>query len=237
MADVHFFGGEKGGSGKSFVCRSGCQVLLDHRVRFALYEADRSNPDCLRIYGKATGCKLAVFSEGQKYEDAANRLYEQAIANLTLVNLPAQVLPALKRWIEENDILALSEEDGVVFHHWFVSNGSWDSLTLFRRYVTLFPAMRHYFVKNLGVADDFSGFDEDEALLTLVQERQIPVLEFPRFHGAATKNRIDAKSLTFGKARSHKVNFSSIDRRRVKTFMSKAESFFVASGAFKGANQ
>ena len=85
-------------------------MLLNHKIRFTLYEADRSNPDCLRIYGKATNCKLAVFSERQKYEDAANRLYEQAIANLTLVNLPAQVLPALKRWIEENDILTLSAE-------------------------------------------------------------------------------------------------------------------------------
>ena len=61
------------------------------------------------------------------------------------------------------------------------------------------------------------------------------MLDFPRFHGSATLNRIDADSLTFGKARDRKLNFSSIDRRRVKTFMEKVDAFFTASGAFAEA--
>lgn len=232
MADAHLFGGEKGGAGKSFICRSACAYLVAHDLSFGLFEADRSNPDVLRIYGKVVPCKLTIFSEGQQYEDAANRFYEHAITQRTLVNLPAQVLPALKRWAEENDILALAEEDGVVFHHWFVSNGSWDSLSLFRKYVELFPAMQHYFVKNLGVADDFSGLDDAE-LLALVKEREIPVLEFPRFHGAATRNRIDAQSLPFKEAAEGDSLASSIDRRRVKTFLGKVETFFAQSEAFQ----
>lgn len=186
----------------------------------------------MRIYGKTCNCKVAIFSEGEKYDDAANKLYLSAVKQRTLVNLPAQVLPALKRWLQENDILALAKEDGVEFVHWFVSNGSYDSLSLFRKYVVQFPTMRHFFVKNHGVAMDWSGFEEDEKLLAFIAERGIPVLDFPRFHGAATRNRVDADSLTFGKARDRKLNFSSIDRRRVKTFMEKASAFLDASGAF-----
>lgn len=232
MADAHLFGGEKGGAGKSFVCRAACDYLLSREQPFTLFEADRSNPDCKRIYGRVVPCKLAIFSEGQQYEDAANRFYELAINKRVLVNLPAQVLPALRRWVEENDILALAGEDGVIFHHWFISNGSWDSLNLFRKYVVLFPDMQHYFVKNLGVAEDFSGFEEDEELLKLVKRQKIPVLEFPRFHGAATRNRIDASSLAFGEAAMGKGMRSSIDRRRVKTFLGRVDTFFSQSGAF-----
>lgn len=235
MANLHLFGGEKGGVGKSVVCRSAIQFSLDNNLPFNLYESDRSNPDCMRIYGKKHGGKVAIFSEGERYDDAANKLYLSAIKKRTLVNLPAQVLPALKRWFEENDILSLAEEDGVKFAHWFVSNGSYDSLSLFRKYVTLFPTVTHYFVRNFGVAEDWSGFDEDEELLAFIAERQIPVLDFPKFHGAATRNRIDAESLTFSQARDRKLNFSSIDRRRVKTFMEKVNAFFIASGAFSSA--
>ena len=234
MASIHLFGGEKGGVGKSMVCRSACDVLMSRNIKYSLFEADRSNPDVRRIYGQKTKCKLVIFSEGQKYEDAANRLYEQGIRRRTLVNLPAQVLPALHRWFDDNDILNLAAEDGVVFHHWFISNGSWDSLSLFKRYVERFPSptMQHYFVKNLGITEDFSGFDEDDALMGLVKEHNIPVLEFPRFHGAATRNRIDAESMTFTQAADADNGFNSIDRRRVKTFLGKADNFFAASGAF-----
>ena len=232
MADLYLFGGEKGGVGKSMICRSAVQFLLDKNLPFNLYESDRSNPDCMRIYGKMCGGKVAIFSEGERYDEAANKLYLSAIKRRTLVNLPAQVLPALKRWLEENDILALAKEDGVQFVHWFVSNGSYDSLSLFRKYVTLFPTMRHLFVRNLGITEDWSGFEEDDDLLAFIAEHEIPVLNFPRFHGSATRNRIDADSLTFGEARDRKLNFSSIDRRRVKTFMEKVDAFFYASGVF-----
>ncbi|MGB3740157.1 MAG: hypothetical protein WA948_12495, partial [Pontixanthobacter sp.] len=224
MADLHLYGGGKGGVGKSMVCRAACQHLLDRSIPFNLYESDRSNPDCMRIYGKTCNCKVAIFSEGEKYDDAANKLYLSAIKQRTLVNLPAQVQPALKRWLHENDILSLAAEDNVRFIHWFVSNGSYDSLSLFQKYVVQFPTMKHLFIKNQGVAMDWSGFEEDEELLAFIAERKIPVLDFPRFHGAATRNRIDADSLTFGKARDRKLSFSSIDRRRVKTFMEKASA-------------
>ncbi|MEM8610661.1 MAG: hypothetical protein AAGF93_01490 [Cyanobacteria bacterium P01_H01_bin.105] len=231
MKTIHLFNGEKGGVGKSFVCRAACQYLLDNNIDYILVESDRSNPDARRAYGEATDCKVAILSESEKHEDAANTIYNAAIQKPVLVNLPAQILPAFKLWIEANGILELAEEDGITFVNWFLTNGSWDSLNLFKRYVSLFPSMRHIPVKNLGLTEDFSGLDEDEELQALLEEKQLTVMEFPRFHGAATKNRIDAQSLTFGEARIYE-GFSSIDRRRVKTFLDKAYRCFEATNAF-----
>lgn len=239
MADIHFFGGGKGGVGKSFTCRAALQFMIDKRLPGVLYETDRSNSDCLRIYGNSLDSHVAIFSEGERYDDAANQLYLSGVTKRTVVNLPAQVLPALKRWLLENDILSLAAEDGVRFIHWFVSNGSYDSHNLFRKYVTLFPSMTHLFLKNAGITDDWSGFEEDVELQAFIAERGISVLEFPRFHGAATRNRIDARSLTFGDVRDRTggaaEGFSSIDRRRVKTFLDKASVMFLASGMFPDA--
>ena len=217
--------------GKSISCMSACTYFLDKDMDFTLVECDRSNPNVGRIYRKATDCKVAILSESEKHEDAANTIYNAAMQKPVLVNLPAQILPAFKLWIEANGILELAEEDGIKFVNWWLTNGSYDSLNLFKRYVSLFPSMRHILVKNLGLTEDFSGLDEDEELQALIKEHQLTVVEFPRFHGAATKNRIDAHSLTFGEARTHE-GFSSIDRRRVKTFLDKAYRCFEATNAF-----
>ena len=81
MAEIFLFSGEKGGVGKSFVCRTAVQYHLDQGVSFVLFETDRSNPDVKRIYGQATGRRVSVFSEGEKYEDAANSIYNAALAS------------------------------------------------------------------------------------------------------------------------------------------------------------
>ena len=226
MPKLHLYGGGKGGVGKSFVCRTACQYLLDKEQSFTAFDTDRSNPDFMRIYGKAANCRVAILSESARYEDAGNAIYNAATKSQVLCNLPAQILPALRLWIEENGILELAKEDDVQFVHWFVTNGSWDSIKLFKRYFSLFPEMRYIFVKNNGMTEDFSGLDEDAELAELLTVHGIPVMEFPKFHGSSTRNRIDGDSLTFAKARDRKQNFSSIDRRRVHTFLEKAYACF-----------
>jgi hypothetical protein len=114
MADVHLFGGEKGGIGKSFVCRTAIQYLLDLEEVFALFDTDRSNPDVRRIYNEA-GCRVAVFSEGERYEDKANAIYNAALEKRVLVNLPAQVFIPVKEWFERNELLSIAPDDGVKF--------------------------------------------------------------------------------------------------------------------------
>jgi hypothetical protein len=63
MPDLHLFGGEKGGVGKSLVCLAALQFHLDNKIPCTVFDKVRSNPEFMRIY-QSVGCKVAIFSEG-----------------------------------------------------------------------------------------------------------------------------------------------------------------------------
>jgi hypothetical protein len=155
MSAIHLFGGEKGGVGKSFVCKTAIAYHLDRKIEFVAFDADRSNPDVMRIYGPLTGCEGAVFSEGEKYEDTANSIFNAAMSQRVLVNLPAQSLIPLKAWIEKNELFDLAAESGVEFVNWFVSDCGYDSLKLFGQSLDFFgDRARHIFVANYGMTNE-----------------------------------------------------------------------------------
>lgn len=226
MADVHCFTGEKGGVGKSFVCRAAIQYCLDKEIDFVAFDTDRSNPDVRRIYGKEGRCKLAVFSEGEKYEDAANQIYNTALQQRVLVNMPAQVFPALKVWFENNDLLAIAPDDGITFTFWFVIDGGFDSLSLLQKSLQYFKGeVRHIVVKNYGKTDDFEAFSQDAALQALLEQHKATVIDFPKMIGSVERNTLDAASLTFGEALEYGP-FTSIARQRVRKFLREAFTAF-----------
>jgi hypothetical protein len=173
MADVHLFGGEKGGIGKSFVCRTAIQYLLDRDEVFALFDTDRSNPDVRRIYNEA-GCRVAVFSEGERYEDKANAIYNAALEKRVLVNLPAQVFIPVKEWFERNELLSIANDDGVKFFYWFVCDGGYDSLKLLGKSLEFFKSdVPHILVKNWGKCDDWEPLENDDYLQSLMAQYEV----------------------------------------------------------------
>jgi hypothetical protein len=228
MPDLHLFGGEKGGVGKSFICRAALQFHLDNKIPCTVFDTDRSNPDVMRIY-QSVGCKVAIFSEGERYEDKANAVYNAAIKKRVLVNLPAQVFIPITNWIEKNELLDIAPEDNVKFYHWFVSDNGYDSLKLFRHSVEYFKSdIPHIFVRNWGRCDDW---EQNEELEALINDYQVKVIDFPKFIGTSDRNRIDSESLTFAKARDSK-KFSSIGRQRVKRFLREAYQAFATTELF-----
>jgi hypothetical protein len=230
--DIHLVGGEKGGVGKSFVCRALVQYFLDlpSSPPFVVFDTDRSNPDVLRTYQGSVSCKVAIFSEGERYEDTANAIYNAAQNKSVIVNLPAQVFIPVKQWIEANELLTIAPDDNIHFIHWFVSDGGFDSFKLLEKSLTAFgKAIPHILVKNFGRNDDWSSVEEDAHLQELLHQFQVRIIDFPKFIGAADRNRIDAESFSFGKAREHK-KFGSIARQRVKRFLREAYTAFESAG-------
>jgi len=229
MPAIHFFGGEKGGVGKSFVCRAALEYLLKHQASLAVFDTDRSNPDVRRIYGDM-GCRVAVFSEGEKHEDKANAIYNAAIEKRVLVNLPAQVFIPFRDWFARNELLEIAVEDGVKFYYWFVCDGGYDSLKLLAKSLEYFQDnVPHILVKNWGKCDDWEPLDNDEVLQSLISRYRVRVIDFPKFIGNADRNAIDALSLTFGEATRYQ-KFGSISRQRVKRFLREAYAAFDAAG-------
>lgn len=239
MAELHFFGGEKGGVGKSFICRAAIQFLLavsdDERPKpFVVFETDRSNDDVRRIYGKVAPVKLAIFSESEKFEDAANAIYNCALFQRVLVNLPAQVFPAIRQWWEVNQIAKLAPADGISIHLWFVTDGGFDSLSLFKDSVKFFGgSVRHILAKNHGKADEFDALGDDEALQALIEDYQIPVVNFPKCQGSRARTLMDRESLTFEEAiECAPPVLDRLNRARVARFLEGAYDAFQAGGLF-----
>lgn len=232
MPAIHLFGGEKGGVGKSFVCRTAIAYLLDRELDFVAFDSDRSNPDVMRIYGSVTGCQGAVFSEGDRYEDTANSVFNAAMEKRVLVNLPAQSLIPLRDWIEKNELFDLAADSGVEFVSWFVSDCGYDSLKLFGRSLDFFgDHAAHVFVANYGMTEDWDSLKKDKALMARLRDGNVTVLKFPKFIGNYDRNQIDALCLTFEAAAEHD-EFGAISKQRVKSFLRKAFEQFEAAGVF-----
>ncbi|NET37833.1 MAG: hypothetical protein F6K19_38490 [Cyanothece sp. SIO1E1] len=232
MPAIHLFGGEKGGVGKSMVCRAAISYHLDQKLNFTVFDTDRSNPDVKRIYTQDAHCRVAVFSEGEKYEDTANTIFNAALNQRVLVNLPAQVFIPVRTWIEQNELLTLAHESDVRFYNWFVSDCGYDSLNLLVRSLEYFKTeVTHILVKNMGMTDDWEPLATDDRLQDLIAKYGVKVVDFPKFIGNVDRNTIDSLSLAFAQAREHQ-EFGPISRQRVKSFLRKAYAAFETTGVF-----
>ena len=215
------------------MCRTALAYHLAQGIEFVAFDSDRSNPDVMRIYGPVTGCQGAVFSEGEKYEDTANSIFNAAMGKRVIVNLPAQSLIPLKSWIEKNELFDLATDNGVAFVSWFVSDCGYDSLKLFAQSLDFFgDRARHVFVANYGMTEDWETLKKDQALMARLRAPNVKVLRFPKFIGNYDRNQIDALCLTFEAAGEHE-DFGPIGRQRVKSFLRKAFEQFDEVGVFE----
>ena len=231
MAMLHFFGGEKGGVGKSFVTCTAAQYHLDRKIKFSLFDTDPTTPDVKRIY-ESCGCRDAIFSASDKYEDKAFSIYSSAQENTTLVNLPANITEPLKAWFEENELFEMEEEDRIDYTIWFICNGGSESFKHLGEYLSYFQGrVNHVLVKNWGVCDDWESLDNNQFLQQKIEKYGVKVIDFPKFKGKSLCNTINDRSLTFGEARELK-EFGPINRQRVKTFLKRAYQVFDSAGVF-----
>ena len=233
MTNIHWFGGEKGGVGKSLVCRTAIAYHLEHDVDFVPFDADRSNADVFRIYGKAAGVQQAILSEGEDFDTAANAIFNSALeGHRVLVNLPAQAMPALSLWLDENDVLEMAEEADVEFTSWFVSDCGLDSIHLFEQMLDKFEGnMQHVFVANLGMSKQWNLLKDNRALMAKMRKLKVKVIRFPKFVGREDCKRINELSLPFDAVLESEA-FDAFGRQHVKSFLKKAYAQFDESKVF-----
>ena len=216
---IHLGYNPKGGVGKSFFLRTLLQYLIDNEYPFITFDTDRNNPDVYRCYKSVIPVKLAIFSEATKYEDAANGIFNCALQNTTLVNLPAQVYEPLKKWIFDNELLEIGRDTGVRFHFWHVTDAGYDSLQLLKKTVQLYREDVDYtVVKNYGRATDFDALAADLELQELLEQYNARTISLPCFIGSSLRNTIDAESLSFGEALNYE-GFGVIDKQRIRKFL------------------
>ena len=231
LGTIHLIDGEKGGVGKSFVARTMIQYALDRNLPMVAVETDRSNPDVAGVYENI--CEYAVLTEDEKQADKADRIFEMGMEKDVIVSLPSQVHRAMKSWIEKNQLLTLGNEYGVSFCKWFVCNGEYDSIRLFLASLNCYEKkMTHILVRNLGLCDEWSPIDEDEAVQKLIKKYRVKVIDFPKL-GYKERYKINQNRLRFDEAMKYK-DFGVLGRQRVVNFLKAAYSAFDSAGVWSG---
>lgn len=219
MAAIHFMDGEKGGVGKSLFARVMVQYCIDNQLPYELVEADQSNPDVGAFY--PDNHKTAVFSESERKAYDADEIFNLALTTSVIVNLPAQVYPAVTDWIERNQILEITGKNKVKIYKWFVCSGGYDSVQLFMQSLERFEnKIKHIFVRNYGLCDDWKHVDGRKNLQDLIKAHKVAVINFPKF-SYRERDILDANQINFSAARDY-GELGVLGKQRLHSFLKKA---------------
>ena len=193
MSKIHLIDGEKGGVGKSFFAKTLIEYFLENGKTYTLIDADQSNPDVYNLY--PDGGHQVIFSDVESKYHLTDIIFELALDKSVIVNLPAQVQDKLQGWIERSNIFDICAENNVEICRWFVSNGGYDSIKLFKETLPYYgEKITNIFVKNLGMTDDWTFLKEDTEFTNLCSKYSdnMKVIEFARCN---IKERYDMERL------------------------------------------
>ncbi len=224
---ISFVLNDKGGVGKTTVCSALVEALLTSNRAFSLFDADRSNPDVRAAYKDITQCRMALFSEADRFQDSPNNIYNAAQDKPVLVNLPAQVQAPLFQWFNENEILEIAEEEKLQFYLFHITDGQYESINILLQYLEFFgDRVEHILVKNWGKTENWQLVNNHPQLQEYIHNYQIRVLNFPKFHGIKELEFIRQNRLSFSDAFAHS-DFIAISRRRITRFMRETRECFA----------
>lgn len=226
MTNIIFVTSEKGGQGKSVVCKCLADYAIRHNKPISIFDTDSTNPDVYQAYPERA--QQALFSESEALQDYANSIIEAAVDADVVVNCRASVFLTMRHWFENNNILELAAEENMKFIMAFVTDGEPESLGMLKENLKYFrDRVRHVVLRNLGTARVkdmqvvWRTFDEDLDLQNLIKEYNATVLDFPAMYGNAEMLTIKEKHLSFWKA-SQSSEFKLIPRKRIETFIFQA---------------
>lgn len=220
MSHIHFIGGEKGGVGKSVAARVLTQWFLDRSRPFAAADADTSHGSLARTY--------AQFTQSVDLESyaSADEIMNRALGSdrRVIVDLPAQSVRNLQRWVESADIVRFAREMGIGLTLWHVTDGGFDSVADLGRTLSLFgDRFAYVIVKNRGRSRDFSQFDDSEARRH-AEALGGRVIELPELD-AATMYKVDRFGSSFWSAVNNTEGewvLTPMERQRVRSWLERA---------------
>ena len=156
MAGLEFIGGEKGGVGKSVLARVIAQYCIDRNERFLGFDTDRSHATFMRFYGDFAA--QVVIDDFTSLDHIAEAITTNS-GRRVLVDLAAQTMPPLQRWLEDADVLSLLAEDYIPVRFWHVMDDGIDSINLLENLVEKFGSKVQYVVVlNHGRGRNFANF-------------------------------------------------------------------------------
>jgi len=221
MSSINFIGGEKGGVGKSVTARVLAQYFIDRNKPFVGFDTDRSHASFTRFYqGYASPVVVDTF-EGL---DTVVNGFETNPHQSVIVDLAAQTLAPLARWIKESDFFTVFRDLGVQVNFWHVLDDGKDSTDLLGVLVDTFGDAPNYIVvQNYGRGSDFGMLLGSQSLAKAALKKA-QVITLPRLHEASMR-KIDAQNTSFWKAVNDREGANALgllERQRVKNWLANA---------------
>ena len=218
---------KKGGVGKSFFAKTLIEYFLENNKTYTLIDADQSNPDVYNLYPE--GGHQVIFSDVEAKYHLTDVIFELALDKTVIVNLPAQVQDKLQGWIERSNIFDICADNNVEICRWFVSNGGYDSIKLFKETLPYYgEQVTNVFVKNQGMTDDWTFLKEDTEFTNLSSKYSdnLKVIEFARCN---IKERYDMERLKLTLSQAlNSDQFTILAKQRLLNFK-KASFGAIAS--------
>ena len=225
MSSINFIGGEKGGVGKSVTARVLAQYFIDHSRPFVGFDTDRSHSSFTRFY---EGFASPVVVDSFEGLDTVVNGFETNPQQSVIVDLAAQTLAPLSRWIKESDLFDVFAELGVAVNFWHVLDDGKDSTDLLGTLIDTFGDQPNYIVvQNYGRGNDF-GLLLGSQSLSKATAHGARVIALPRLHDASMR-KIDAQNTSFWKAVNDREGphaLGLLERQRVKTWLATAYAAF-----------
>jgi hypothetical protein len=231
MSSLNFIGGEKGGVGKSVTARVLAQYFLDKGTPFTGFDTDRSHPSFTRFYADYASPVLVDSFEGL---DRVVNAFEVDPTQNVIVDLAAQTLQPLSRWIKESELIAVLGELGIAVNFWHVLDDGSDSVSLLNTLVDTFGAPatpqsgpNYIVVQNHGRGSDFSHLSDSPALAK-ARGAGARMMVLPALQDASMR-KIDHHSSSFWSAVNNREGTDTLgllERQRVKTWLHKVYNEF-----------
>jgi hypothetical protein len=232
MSSIHLVCGEKGGVGKSVVARLIAQYCIDRAVLFAAFDGDRSHGALLRFYNE-----FSSSIDIDQYE-SADEIVNAALDSeqVVLVDLGAQSNKALQKWISDDGLVELCQEEHVPLVFWHVMDDGKDSVDLLEQLLDRYEdAVDYVVVKNKGRGKRFSIFEHSKAKEKALAMKA-RIMELAELY-PGTMNRIDEINCSFWAAANNKDPQAGpclrlLERRRVKIWLEKCYRKLDETGYF-----
>lgn len=228
---IYIIGGEKGGVGKSFICR----CLIEYFIKkgwensFTLIDADPTIDDVSSIFSSIS--QKVIFSDDKFQFDNPRLIFSEAELKAVVVNLPSNVCRQFDAWINGSGMLEpeVREEFGEIIY-FFVSDGCYRSAKQFVEQVETYSAerIRHVLVLNPGRLTQASNFtyleeDEDKLLTNAIKKHNVPVMLAPEL-ASNLQYDSDKNNLTYEQLQDKQTNL--YQKHKVKTFLKNVNLFF-----------
>lgn len=227
MTALHFVGGEKGGEGRSFVCRALIDYHRFQHIPFSVFDTCRSYSDVSRFYKGIEGCKAKEYSHDHSLPQIAFDVFDEELDGSVIVNLHTH---GMKQMIwpqieEDTDYYSaeLQSKNAVV---WFVSIGSCDSYRLLKESLDYFQGrVRHILVKNRLLTSYWGLENVDDKFDRMSHEYGFSVIDFPQFPPGRALRLIEKEDMPYIEAQQHPA-LSRQSRNQSSTFLKRASAAF-----------